>query len=83
MAKHTCTNFTKDLVPTDYRIDILELYIRLFRGFVGHQLIFGDHNSRPDRGEIFEKYIKAEDIQRMNWAARSPDLNSIARLGYS
>ena len=60
-----------------YRDEILEPYVRLFRGAVGPHFIFMDDNARPHRAHLVDDYLEREDIQRMAWPALSPDMNPI------
>ncbi|GBM19243.1 Chorion peroxidase [Araneus ventricosus] len=60
-----------------YRDEILEPYVRLFRGAVGPEFILMDDNARPHRGLLVDEFLKSEDIRRMDWPARSPDPNPI------
>ncbi|GBN69149.1 hypothetical protein AVEN_128502-1 [Araneus ventricosus] len=63
-----------------YRDEILEPYVRLFRGAVGPELILMDDNARPHRALLVDEFLESEDIRRMYWLARSPDLNSIEHV---
>ncbi|GBM69328.1 hypothetical protein AVEN_155753-1 [Araneus ventricosus] len=63
-----------------YRDEILEPYVRLFRGAVGPEFILMDDNARPHRAILIEEFLESEDIRRMYWPARSPDLNPIERV---
>ena len=36
-----------------------------------------DDNARPHRARVVNQYLEQEGIERMNWPARSPDLNPI------
>jgi transposase len=65
------------LTAQRYRDEILEPYVRLFRGAIGPEFIFMDDNARPHRAQLVNEFIEGEDIQRMEWPARSPDLNPI------
>lgn len=60
-----------------YRQEILEPYVRLFRGAVGPEFLFMDDNARPHRARLVDEYLESEDIHRMDWPAKSPDLNPI------
>ncbi|GBN43219.1 Transposable element Tcb2 transposase [Araneus ventricosus] len=60
-----------------YRDEILEPYVRLFRGAVGPEFILMDDNARPHRALLVDEFLESEDIRRMDWPARSPDLNPI------
>ncbi|GFW56836.1 DDE_3 domain-containing protein [Trichonephila clavipes] len=39
-----------------------------------------DDNARPHRAGIIEEYLEDHGLERMEWPARSPDLNPIERL---
>ncbi|GBM75032.1 Transposable element Tcb2 transposase [Araneus ventricosus] len=60
-----------------YRDEILEPYVRLFRGAVGSEFILMDDNARPHRALLVDEFLDSEDICRMDWPARSPNLNPI------
>ena len=60
-----------------YRQEVLEPYVRLFRGTVGLEFIFMDNNVRAHGALIIDEYLESEDIQRMAWPANSRDLNRI------
>ncbi|KFM74611.1 Transposable element Tc3 transposase, partial [Stegodyphus mimosarum] len=60
-----------------YRDEVLEPYIRLFRAAVGPEFISQDDNARPCRALLVDEFLESEDICRMDWKARSPDLNPI------
>lgn len=68
---------TKSVTAVRCRDEILEPYIRLFRGAVGSGFIFMADNERPFREAIIDNFLETEDIQRMNWPSMSPDLNPI------
>ncbi|GFU26647.1 transposable element Tc3 transposase [Trichonephila clavipes] len=62
---------------TRYCNEILLPYVRLFRGAIGLQFLFMDDNNAPcHRTVAAEKFLESEVIERMDWPARSPDLNS-------
>ncbi|GBM65376.1 hypothetical protein AVEN_98199-1 [Araneus ventricosus] len=58
-----------------YRDEILEPYVRLFRGAVGSEFILMDDNVRPHRALLVDEFLESEDIRRMDFPARSPDFN--------
>ncbi|GBM87414.1 hypothetical protein AVEN_97919-1 [Araneus ventricosus] len=58
-----------------YRDEILEPYVRLFRGAVCPEFILMDDNARPHRAFLVDKFLESEDIRRMDWPAIPPDLN--------
>ncbi|GFS78105.1 transposable element Tcb2 transposase [Trichonephila clavipes] len=62
---------------TRYCNEILLPYVRLFRGAMGLQFLFMDDNAPCHRTVAAEQLLESEDIERMDWTARSPDLNPI------
>ncbi|GFW23574.1 transposable element Tcb2 transposase [Trichonephila clavipes] len=60
---------------TRYCNEILLPYVRLFRGAMGLQFLFLDDNAPCHRTVAAEQLLESEDIERMDWPARSPDLN--------
>ncbi|GFV48911.1 transposable element Tcb1 transposase [Trichonephila clavipes] len=65
---------------TRYCNDILLPYIRLFRGAMGLQFLFMDDNAPYHRTVAAEQLLESEDIERMDWLARSPDVNPIEHV---
>ncbi|GBM39741.1 Transposable element Tc1 transposase [Araneus ventricosus] len=67
-----------------YWDEILEPYVRLeryvFKGAVGLEFILMDDNARPHRALLVDEFLESEDIRRMDWPARSPDLNPIEHV---
>ncbi|GBN95822.1 Transposable element Tcb2 transposase [Araneus ventricosus] len=63
-----------------FRDEILEPYVRIFRGAVGPKLILMDDNARPHRAPLVDEFLESEDIRRMDWPARSLDLNPIEHV---
>ncbi|UYV80308.1 CYP307A1 [Cordylochernes scorpioides] len=68
------------LTSQRYRDEILEPYVRFFRGGVEPSFIFMDDNARPHRALIVDEYLESEGIERMEWPARSPALNPIEHV---
>ncbi|GFX35103.1 transposable element Tcb2 transposase [Trichonephila clavipes] len=62
---------------TRYCNEILLPYVRLLRGTMGLQFLFMDDNAPCHRRVAAEQLLESEDIERMDWSARSPDLNPI------
>ncbi|GBN48829.1 Transposable element Tc1 transposase [Araneus ventricosus] len=63
-----------------YRDEILEPYVRLFRGAVLPEFILMEDNARPHRALLVDEFLESEDIRRTDWPARSPDLNPIEHV---
>ncbi|GBM71614.1 hypothetical protein AVEN_259473-1 [Araneus ventricosus] len=63
-----------------YRDEILEPYVRLFSFAVGPEFILMDDNARPHRVLPVDEFLEGEDIRRMDWPARSPDLIPIEHV---
>ncbi|GBM10042.1 hypothetical protein AVEN_24023-1 [Araneus ventricosus] len=49
-------------------------------GAVGPEFILMDDNARPHRALLVNEFLESEDIRRMDWPARSPDLNPIEHV---
>ncbi|GFX76378.1 transposable element Tcb2 transposase [Trichonephila clavipes] len=64
---------------TRYCNEILP-YMRLFRGAMGLQFLFMDNNAPCHRTVAAEQLLESEDTERMDWPARSPDLNPIEHV---
>ncbi|GFT63038.1 transposable element Tc3 transposase [Trichonephila clavipes] len=62
---------------TRYCNEILLPYVRLFRGAMGMRFLF---NAPCHRTVAAEQLLEGEDIERMDWPARSPDLNPIEHV---
>ena len=60
-----------------YRDEILDVYVRPYPGAIGPNFILMDDNARPHRARVVNEYLQNETIERMDWPARSPDLNPI------
>ncbi|GFW61914.1 transposable element Tcb2 transposase [Trichonephila clavipes] len=50
------------------------------RGAMGLQFLFRDDNAPCHRTVAAEQLLESEDIERMDWPARSPDLNPIGHV---
>ncbi|UYV80282.1 hypothetical protein LAZ67_18002283 [Cordylochernes scorpioides] len=68
------------LTAQRYRDEILEPYLRPYRDQIGHNLILMDDNARPHRARLVNEYLQSENIRRMDWPARSLDLNPIEHV---
>ncbi|GFX10287.1 transposable element Tcb2 transposase [Trichonephila clavipes] len=65
---------------TRYCNEILLPYVRLFRAAMGLQFLFMVDNAPCHRTVAAEQLLESEDIERMDWPARSPDLNTIEHV---
>ncbi|GFX10630.1 transposable element Tcb2 transposase [Trichonephila clavipes] len=65
---------------TLYCKEILLPYVRLFRGAMCLQFLFMYDNAPCHRTVASEPLLESEDIERMDWPARSPDLNPIEHV---
>ncbi|GFV09481.1 transposable element Tcb2 transposase [Trichonephila clavipes] len=65
---------------TRYCNEILLPYVRLFRGAMGLQFLFMDDNAPCHRTVAAEQLLESEDIERMDWPARSTDFNPIEHV---
>ncbi|GFW02177.1 paired amphipathic helix protein Sin3b [Trichonephila clavipes] len=63
-----------------YCNEILLPYVRLFRGAMGQQFLFLDDNAPCHHTVAAKQLLESEDIERMDWPARSPDLNPIEHV---
>ncbi|GFS69189.1 DDE_3 domain-containing protein [Trichonephila clavipes] len=65
---------------TRYCNEILLPYVRLFRGAWVCSYFSWDDNAPCHRTVAAEQLLESEDIERMDWPARSPDLNPIEHV---
>ncbi|GFY07860.1 transposable element Tcb2 transposase [Trichonephila clavipes] len=63
-----------------YRDETLDPYVRPYAAAIGNDFILMDDNARPHRARIVEEYLEDHGLERMEWPARSPDLNLIEHL---
>ncbi|GFW36874.1 transposable element Tcb2 transposase [Trichonephila clavipes] len=63
-----------------YRDETLDLYVHPYAAAIGNDFILMDDNARPHRARIVEEYLEDHGLERMEWPARSPDLNPIEHL---
>ncbi|GBM65998.1 hypothetical protein AVEN_152202-1 [Araneus ventricosus] len=62
------------------RDDILDAYMRHYAGAIGDDFLLQDDNARSHRARIMDDYLQQETIQRIEWPARSLDLNPIEHV---
>lgn len=65
------------LTAVRYCEEILDQFLRPYAGAIGPDFILMDDNARPHRAHVTDAYLEREAIDRMDWPARSPDLNPI------
>lgn len=83
-----CFNGRTDLVvlhndtmtAARYRDMIIEPIIVPFAGAIGDNFILIDDNARPHRARIVTERLQFHGITRMEWPARSPDMNCIEHV---
>ncbi|GFY19805.1 DDE_3 domain-containing protein [Trichonephila clavipes] len=61
-----------------YRDEVTEPYVGLFRGACGPEFLLMDDNVH--RALLVDGFLESEDIRRMHWPVRSPDLNPIKHV---
>ncbi|GFX96560.1 transposable element Tcb2 transposase [Trichonephila clavipes] len=71
---------TESVTAERYRDEVLEPYVRLFRGAVGPDFIFMDDNAQCHQAVLIDDFLETENIQRMSSPANSPDLNPIEHV---
>ncbi|GFU69783.1 transposable element Tc3 transposase [Trichonephila clavipes] len=71
---------TGSVTAQRYRDQVLKPYVRLFRGAVGLDFVFMDHNAPCHRAVLIDDFIETENMLRMSWPANSPDLNPIQHV---
>ena len=57
--------------------EILDVHVRPYAGAIGPDFILKDDNARAHRACITNQYLEQAAIVRLDWPARSPDLNPI------
>jgi transposase len=63
-----------------YRDEILAVYVRPYASAVGPEFILMDDNTCRHRTRVAEQYLQQETIVRVDWPARSPELNPIEHV---
>ncbi|GFU94645.1 transposable element Tcb2 transposase [Trichonephila clavipes] len=58
----------------------LDPYVRPYAASIGNDFILMDDNGKPHRARIVKEYLEDHGLERMEWPARSPDLNPIEHL---
>ncbi|UYV83733.1 hypothetical protein LAZ67_23002375, partial [Cordylochernes scorpioides] len=63
-----------------YRDEILAAYVMPQALEMGENFLLMDDNARPHRAGVVDTFLQNHAIARMNWLARSPDLNPIEHV---
>ena len=63
-----------------YVKEVFDVYLRPYAVAIRPDFILMDDNARPHRAMVTNEYLQAETIVRMEWPARSPDLNPIEHV---
>ncbi|GFW91412.1 DDE_3 domain-containing protein [Trichonephila clavipes] len=63
-----------------YRDEVLGPYVCLCTGVCDPDINLMDDNMRPHRDLLVDGLLESEDICRMDWPARYPDLNPIEHV---
>ena len=63
-----------------YRDEILDQYVRPYAGAIGKDFLLMDDNARPHRAFVVDEYLEDIGLERIEWPARSPDLNPIEHM---
>lgn len=63
-----------------YRDLCLNEIVLPFAQNFGDGFILVDDNARPHRAQIVQEFLRENGIERMNWPARSPDMNVIEHV---
>ena len=75
-----CVLHRGTLTAQQYRDDILDVHVRPYAGAFGDPFILMDDTARPHTAHAIQEYLEREGIERLNWPARSPDLNPIEHV---
>lgn len=69
------------LNATRYVGEILQDHVLSYMGFIGHDNFLLMHdNARPHTAQCVNEYLQEVGISKLDWPARSPDLNPIEHI---
>lgn len=63
-----------------YVEEILQPHVVPFARNIGQGFLFMQDNARPHRARSVEEFLNEQNIERIEWPARSPDLNPIEHI---
>ena len=69
-----------NLTGLRYRDEILQPHVLPYAGAVGNGFILVDDNARPHRHHQVNEFVEENGVERMDWPAKSPDLNPIEQV---
>ena len=73
--------FQSEIVNTQvYRDAILDVSVRPYAEAISDAFLLQANNARPHRARIADEYLQQKTIMRMEWPARSSDLNPIEQF---
>lgn len=71
---------TGTLMARRYADEILRPLVIPYAAGIGHSFLFYHDNARPHTALLVETMLETETIQRMDWPARSLDLNPVEHV---
>ena len=78
---HDLHVFQSEIVNAQvYRDAILDVSVRPYAEAISDAFLLQANNARPHRARIADEYLQQETIMRMEWPARSSDLNPIEHV---
>ena len=78
--RRTVNRLKSNLTGRRYVEDILRPHVISYAGAIGSDFNLVDDNARPHRAGVVDDVLNAVSIERMNWHAKSPDLNPIENV---
>ena len=63
-----------------YRDEILHEFVIPYASTVGEDFVLMDNDACPHRARVVTEYLERKGIERMDWPARSADINPIEHV---
>lgn len=79
-AKTELCVLPRNALTAEAYINVLEEHVVPFAPFVGNDFLFMQDNARPHTARIVTQYLDEVGIERLQWPARSPDINPIEHV---